>query len=84
MKPMVNQKPDLKTRHFVDAARCNLEMALMLLNDLPRGYEELEITKAFVRDALFSSLRLGLEVALSPNLEPAPHLRLVASAKEAR
>jgi hypothetical protein len=74
---MSSPKVDLKTKHIVDAARCNLEMALMLLNDLPHGLEELEITKTFVNDALFSSYRLSLEVALDADPLDEPYLRLV-------
>jgi hypothetical protein len=66
-----------KTKHSIDAARCNLEMAIMLLSDVPGGLEELDITKTFLRDALVSCLRLGLEVELMQDLNERPYLRLI-------
>jgi hypothetical protein len=75
---MPKPKYDPKLKHSVDAARSSLELALMLLNDLPHGLEELETTKAFVNDALFSSLRLGLEVALNRDQVEEHYPRLVS------
>lgn len=66
-----------KTKASVDAVRCNLEMALLLLDDLPDGYEELGLAKALVNDALLASLRLSLEIALQVSPLNPPNLKLV-------
>jgi hypothetical protein len=68
----------------IDAARCNLELAAMLLNDLPdnldKGLKELVTTKLCVNEALLASRRLGLEIGMTgalPQNWPMPQLTLV-------
>jgi hypothetical protein len=88
LMPSSSQKQ--KYQDTIDAARCNLELALMLLNELPDdlqlGLQELASTKTCVNEALLASFRLSLELGLVgplPLTRAPTRLSLVANEEKA-
>jgi hypothetical protein len=83
---MPNSKQRQKHKDAIDAARCNLELAQMVLEAMPDGLQELDSAKTQVNEALLACCRLSLELGLRdtlPTFSQRPHLSLVLSQEKA-